>query len=233
MALSIAVPSAALPGTGSAPRLGMGRHGSVFARSSRAAVLHTLPSLASPRKTSSRLWRRLPQLVRAGDVLPRSEEVAKGVYRDYERDGKEYKDACTEARYFRPGKDCIVGKEADLHFDRVKKRYQLAHVWRSDIAGAVEGLEELRAEIEELALEAMMELGSDDESSDGMKAAATLVDEFIRACKGARYLAAATGFEGFLPGILARKTPFQHERVPAAPRPLDARAHGRSGSAHR
>ncbi|KAA0159467.1 hypothetical protein FNF31_04833 [Cafeteria roenbergensis] len=168
------------------------------------AVLHTLPSLASPRKTSSRLWRRLPQLVRAGDVLPRSEEVAKGVYRDYERDGKEYKDACTEARYFRPGKDCIVGKEADLHFDRVKKRYQLAHVWRSCDTRIVKGLEELRDEIEELALEAMMELGSDDESSDGMKAAATLVDEFIRACKGARYLAAATGFEGFLPGILER-----------------------------
>ena len=30
------------------------------------------------------------------------------------------------------------------------------------------------------------------------------MDEFIKACKGARYLAAATGFEGFLPGILGR-----------------------------
>ncbi|KAA0174399.1 hypothetical protein FNF27_04192 [Cafeteria roenbergensis] len=317
MALSIAVPSAALPGTGSAPRLGMGRHGSVFARSSRAGSPSSraavaagpawfasdaadvwslaslgltlllgrspfrfetappgqaasdpqmsfgsdddldgshsasLPSLACPSQAataaSMQLYADLEAAwaleddglahtsaqAAAGDVLPRSEEVAKGVYRDYERDGKEYKDACTEARYFRPGKDCIVGKEADLHFDRVKKRYQLAHVWRSCDTRIVKGLEELRDEIEELALEAMMELGSDDESSDGMKAAATLVDEFIRACKGARYLAAATGFEGFLPGILARKTPFQHERVPAAPRPLDARAHGRSGSAHR
>ncbi|KAA0160221.1 hypothetical protein FNF27_08262 [Cafeteria roenbergensis] len=115
---------------------------------------------------------------------------------------KEYKDACTEARYFRPDKDCVVGKEADLHAARVTKRYQLAHVWRSDIAGAVEGLEELRAEIEELALEAMMELRSDDESSDDMEAAANLVEEFIRACKGARCLAAATGFEGFLPDTL-------------------------------
>ncbi|KAA0161431.1 hypothetical protein FNF28_05064 [Cafeteria roenbergensis] len=137
-----------------------------------------------------------------GDILLRCEEVAKGAYRDYERDSKEYKDACTEARYFRPDKDCVVGKEADLHAARVKKRYQLAHVWRSDIAGAVEGLEELRAEIEELALEAMMELRSDDESSDDMEAAANLVEEFIRACKGARCLAAATGFEGFLPDTL-------------------------------
>ncbi|KAA0145994.1 hypothetical protein FNF29_08308 [Cafeteria roenbergensis] len=112
-----------------------------------------------------------------GDILLRCEEVAKGAYRDYERDSKEYKDACTEARYFRPDKDCVVGKEADLHAARVKKRYQLAHVWRSDIAGAVEGLEELRAEIEELALEAMMELRSDDESSDDMEAAANLVEE--------------------------------------------------------
>ncbi|KAA0153226.1 hypothetical protein FNF29_03415 [Cafeteria roenbergensis] len=139
-----------------------------------------------------------------GDILLRCEEVAKGAYRDYERDSKEYKDACTEARYFRPDKDCVVGKEADLHAARVKKRYQLAHVWRSDIAGAVEGLEELRAEIEELALEAMMELGSDDESSDDMEAAANLVEEFIRACKGARCLAAATGFEGFLPDTLGK-----------------------------
>ncbi|KAA0158290.1 hypothetical protein FNF28_06298 [Cafeteria roenbergensis] len=139
-----------------------------------------------------------------GDILLRCEEVAKGAYRDYERDSKEYKDACTEARYFRPDKDCVVGKEADLHAARVKKRYQLAHVWRSDIAGAVEGLEELRAEIEELALEAMMELGSDDESSDDMEATANLVEEFIRACKGARCLAAATGFEGFLPDTLGK-----------------------------
>ncbi|KAA0147732.1 hypothetical protein FNF29_07186 [Cafeteria roenbergensis] len=139
-----------------------------------------------------------------GDILLRCEEVAKGAYRDYERDSKEYKDACTEARYFRPDKDCVVGKEADLHAARVKKRYQLAHVWRSDIAGAVEGLEELRAEIEELALEAMMELRSDDESSDDMEAAANLVEEFIRACKGARCLAAATGFEGFLPDTLGK-----------------------------
>ena len=139
-----------------------------------------------------------------GDILLRCEEVAKGAYRDYERDSKEYKDACTEARYFRPDKDCVVGKEADLHAARVKKRYQLAHVWRSDIAGAVEGLEELRAEIEELALEAMMELRSDDESSDDMEATANLVEEFIRACKGARCLAAATGFEGFLPDTLGK-----------------------------
>ena len=139
-----------------------------------------------------------------GDILLRCEEVAKGAYRDYERDSKEYKDACTEARYFRPDKDCVVGKEADLHDARVKKRYQLAHVWRSDIAGAVEGLEELRAEIEELALEAMMELRSDDESSDDMEATANLVEEFIRACKGARCLAAATGFEGFLPDTLGK-----------------------------
>ncbi|KAA0146296.1 hypothetical protein FNF31_07819 [Cafeteria roenbergensis] len=68
----------------------------------------------------------------------------------------------------------------------------------------VEGLEELRAEIEELALEAMMELGSDDESSDDMEATANLVEEFIRACKGARCLAAATGFEGFLPDTLGK-----------------------------
>ncbi|KAA0166654.1 hypothetical protein FNF27_07484 [Cafeteria roenbergensis] len=98
----------------------------------------------------------------------------------------------------------ITSAEADLHAARVKKRYQLAHVWRSDIAGAVEGLEELRAEIEELALEAMMELGSDDESSDDMEATANLVEEFIRACKGARCLAAATGFEGFLPDTLGK-----------------------------
>ncbi|KAA0147405.1 hypothetical protein FNF28_07565 [Cafeteria roenbergensis] len=90
--------------------------------------------------------------------------------------------------------------QADLHAARVKKRYQLAHVWRSDIAGAVEGLEELRAEIEELALEAMMELGSDDESSDDMEAAANLVEEFIRACKGARL----PGRSDRVRGLLAR-----------------------------